>query len=100
MSTPEREGGNPALSRLENAVDALIEARARARERAEQAEAQLRELEALLASFERGDASPKGLHERVKVLEEENADLSDRLERGRESVRRVLDKVRFLEERR
>lgn len=102
MSTPgpDRPARPPSVVRLERAVDQLLAARGHERTRAERAEAQLAEMEGLLRSFEKGTESPRHLQERVRALEEENADLQERLAQGRAAVERVRAKLRFMEERR
>ena len=47
-----------------------------------------------------GSANPADMHTRLKSLEVENADLTRRLDDGREGVERLLAKIRFLEEQR
>ena len=64
------------------------------------AEGRREELEGLLAKMADGSANPADMHTRLKALEHENADLSRRLDEGREGVDRLLAKIRFLEEQR
>jgi hypothetical protein len=45
-----------------------------------------------------GEIDPVALAERTRELEAENRDLLDRLTRARESVRRILGRMRFTEE--
>ena len=56
------------------------------------------ELDGLLKRFTDGGESPGELVERVHRLEEENGDLQARMSRGRESVERLLARIRLLEE--
>lgn len=99
MSNPELEPGQVALGRLNQAFETLLAHHAAEKARADRAEGELRELEQLLKAFEIGTESPKGLRDRVDVLETEREDLMARMVRGRETVQRVMDRIRFLEER-
>ena len=103
MSNPEGNGGQPvqeAFTSLESAVgEALkrLEVMTRRAEAAEQKSAELTEL------MRRVSGSPEeagDLLTRLKRLEDENADLRDRLHRGRQGVDRLLAKVQFLENQR
>ncbi|TVP74496.1 MAG: hypothetical protein EA352_10675 [Gemmatimonadales bacterium] len=87
-----------ALSLLERAVGRLLAEMEAHEVRTRRAEARVRDVEALLRRFTRGDADPARLQERVGELEEENQELRRRLDEGRESVDRLLARIRFLEE--
>ena len=87
-----------------DAVDAAIgRAVARVREleaRATAADQRTSEVEALLEKMASGEESPVQMKDELDRLQQENADLRDRLERGREGVERLLARIRFLEEQR
>jgi hypothetical protein len=51
-----------------------------------------------LRNVSAGEIDPVTLAERTRELEAENRDLLDRLTRARESVRRILGRMRFTEE--
>jgi hypothetical protein len=69
-------------------------------DRARTAESRTGELEALLARFSSGEEDPGAYVEKLRTLEEENADLRGRIEQGREAAQRLLARIRFLEEQR
>jgi hypothetical protein len=100
-SVAEPRASHPeTLSRLEDAVgralariDALQGELTRTGRRAD-------DLDDVLAGITGGDLAPSALLERLRDLEEENADLHRRLAAGREGVERLLAKIRFLEEQR
>jgi chromosome segregation ATPase len=91
LSLPEWDG-------LESSVRHLLEQHEEARNRAEAAEARVRELEHALREVSAGRVDPVALAERAQALERENRDLSDRLERARHSVQRILGRMSFVEE--
>ena len=68
--------------------------------RAEEAEKTSAELNELMRRVAGNPAEAGDLLTRLKLLEDENADLRSRLERGKAGVDRLLAKVRFLEEQR
>ncbi len=82
MPTSGDSGGpapdRAALDRLENAVSRL-----------------LAELEDTRSS---NGPDPRDLARRVRVLEDENEDLRERLSGGHEIAERLMAKIRFLEE--
>ena len=90
---PERA----AFQRLETAVEEVLWRLERARGRAEAAEARSAELEELLKRFSADGGAAGQLLTRLRTLETENEDLRSRMERGRESVERLLAQIRFLE---
>ena len=102
MSKPGDNGGNPekeAFAALEGAVTRALESLTKATQRAAAAEQTSAELNETMQKFT-GDPQEAGdVLTRLKVLEDENADLRQRLEHGREGVERLLAKVRFLENR-
>ncbi|KPJ84292.1 MAG: hypothetical protein AMS19_01175 [Gemmatimonas sp. SG8_23] len=90
--------------RLEAAVEKLLErlgdesTRTEAeRERGNAAEARAAELAELVRRFTGNEGEADRLMSRLKRLEEENADLRTRLERGRDGVDRMIARIRFLE---
>jgi predicted RNase H-like nuclease (RuvC/YqgF family) len=91
LSLPEWDGLETAVRRLFEHNDAL-------RERVEDAEARIRELELALRDVSAGRVDPVALAERVEALETENQQLNERLDRARHSVQRILARMRFVEE--
>ncbi len=89
-----------ALHDLEVQVGAAVERLDSLRTRAVSAEAKNAEMEELVRRFTGDEAAPGRLLSRLEALERENADLRDRLTRGRDGVDRVLARIRFLEEQR
>lgn len=89
-----------ALVELERAVGRALDELARARARAEAAEARCTELGRLMRRFTGDEAEAGRLLTRLQRLEEENTELRTRVERGRAGVDRLLAKVRFLENQR
>ena len=89
-----------ALVELERAVGRALDELARARARAEAAEVRCTELGRLMSRFTGDEAEAGRLLTRLQRLEDENADLRARVERGRAGVDRLLAKVRFLENQR
>lgn len=85
------------LSALESAVDALLVRLAHAEDTAEEAQVRRDEVEVLLREMTDGKVDPAEMAERLATLETENADLRSRVDRGIESVNRLLAQVRFLE---
>ena len=100
MSEPGGNGGAPeqaALSRLEGAIARMVEKHGRLVARAEAAEARAAELTEAVRRFTGDEAEAGRILTRIRVLEEENADLRARLERGRDGVDRMIARIRFLE---
>lgn len=89
-----------ALSRLEAVVERLLSEHAAALGRAGAAEARIEELEAHLKAMAEDGSDPVALRETISMLEDHNADLRNRIGRGREGVERLLARIRFLEQRR
>jgi predicted RNase H-like nuclease (RuvC/YqgF family) len=87
-----------ALSEVEGAVGRLLEEMKRLEARTQRAETRVRDVEALLRRFTRGDEDPAQLQRTVSGLQEENEELRSRIEEGREAVERLLARIRFLEE--
>lgn len=92
------DGGLPELDRLEAAVRRLLDEYDTLRARTEAADDRVRELELALRNVSAGEIDPVALAERTRELETENRDLLDRLDRARESVQRILARMRFTEE--
>jgi hypothetical protein len=78
-----------AFRELEQLVGHLADELAGFRKRALQAEAKLKELDGS------SGAAPR-LVERLKELERDNGDLSQRLDGARERTRQMLERMRFL----
>jgi len=95
-AAPEREG----LQALEGVVSRVLEELDRLRLRIAEAQRRNAELEALLSSFQTGEESPANMKERLTRLERENRDLLARVERGRETVLRLLARIDFIEDQR
>ena len=87
-----------ALTRLDEAVGRMMDELELLRGRVRRAEAQARDAQALLRRFSKGDDDPAQQHDRMMALEEENRELRERLEKGREGIERLLARIRFLEE--
>lgn len=86
-----------AFSRLEGAIARMIEQHGRVVKRAEAAEARVAELTEAVKRFTGDEAEAGRIMTRIRTLEEENADLRARLERGRDGVDRMIARIRFLE---
>lgn len=89
-----------ALRELERLVGQALERLEALRLRAEAAESKSAEFEELVRRFTGDDEAAGRLLTRLERLEKENADLRDRLSRGRDGVDRILARIRFLEEQR
>ena len=99
MSNPEDDRPDRrALSRLDDAVGAVIQRLEEMEGRLERAEAKRRELEEVLERFRTGDEAPAELARRAERLADENRTLRRRLGDGREVVERIRARIRFLEE--
>lgn len=86
--------------RLEGAVEQLLGELDALRQKSAQAEERVRNLEAALrnSSTPAGDLDPVALANRVHLLEQENRFLARRLDRARESVKRISARLQFLDE--
>ncbi len=89
-----------ALQRLEGAVGRLLSEVVQLRARARKSEARVRDVEALLRRFTTGEEDAMRLQDRLAALSDENRELRNRMEEGREGVERLLARIRFLEEQR
>ena len=102
MSSPEDSSGpeRAAFRTLEAAVGRALDEIARLRRGLEAADARQEQISDLLRSFQEGTRDPVEMARRLDALEAENADLRDRVTRGREGVERLLSRIRFLEDQR
>lgn len=103
MSNSGDNGGptpKEAFATLEGSAGRVLERLRAVTRRAEAAERKSAELNELMRRFTGNPEEAGDVLTRLKHLEDENADLKGRLERGRESVDRLLAKVRFLESQR
>lgn len=102
MSSREDSAGaeRPAFQALDAAVGRTLDELDRLRRELAESRARGSELAELLGGFEKGDRDPVEMAARLDVLEKENADLRDRVARGREGVERLLARIRFLEDQR
>lgn len=82
-----------SLQRLLREFDALQRRSLQAEERVKQLEGALRN-----SSTAAGDLDPVALANRVALLEQENRFLARRLDRARESVKRISARLQFLDE--
>lgn len=86
--------------RLEDALHRLLPLHDELQNRATQAEARVHQLEAALRNnaSSSGELDPVALANRVHLLEQENRFLARRLDRARESVKRISARLQFLED--
>lgn len=87
-------------ARLETALDRLLSEFDALQQKAAQAEDRVRQLEGTLRSSSTagGELDPVALAHRVHLLEQENRFLARRLDRARESVKRISARLQFLDE--
>lgn len=93
----EESADRAALRRLESSVGEVLTRLASAEQRARAAEDQGAELQEVVHRFTKDDGEANLILTRLRHLEEENTDLKERLDKGREGVDRLLARVRFLE---
>ena len=88
------------VQRLENALQRLLSEFDALERRAAQAEERVKQLEGAMrnSQTEEGELDPVLLAHRVSLLEQENRFLARRLDRARESVRRISARLQFLDE--
>jgi hypothetical protein len=88
------------VQRLENALQRLLSEFDALERRAVQAEERVKQLEGAMrnSQTEEGELDPVLLAHRVSLLEQENRFLARRLDRARESVRRISARLQFLDE--
>ena len=98
MSNPAGNGARERqpLDELEGAIGDMLDRFGWMNDRMALAQERSEDLEELLRRFT-GHEEPAEMVSRLRALEKENADLRSRLEQGRESVERLLAKIRFLE---
>jgi chaperonin cofactor prefoldin len=86
--------------RLEKALDRLLKEFDQLQQRCVSAEQRVQQLEAALRnnSDSTGELDPVALANRVHLLEQENRFLARRLDRARESVKRISARLQFLDE--
>ena len=90
----------PELDRLELTIRRLIESHERLEKRAIAAEARIRDLEGAIQDVSAGRLDPVALGEEVRLLEERNASLQDRLVRAHAAVERMMARLQFTAEER
>lgn len=98
MSSKESDRNGKAFGDLNAAVEQALGELKRLREKAARVESRNIELEELLKGIAAGTESPAEMAHQLKSLTEENKDLRNRLDQGRESVDRLLTRIRFLED--
>ena len=100
MSKPADNEGHPdedGFTVLEEAVDQAIGQLSAMSERIGVVETKNSELTKLVEQLDGDELEAGRIVTQAKQLENENADLRDRLGQGREAVDRLLAKIRFLE---
>ena len=87
-------------NRLETSLERLLSEFDVLQRRSMQAEDRVKQLEAALRnnSTSAGELDPVALANRVHLLEQENRFLARRLDRARDSVKRISARLQFLEE--
>lgn len=90
----------PELDHLELSIRRLIESHERWVERAAAAETRVQELENAIQDLSAGTLDPVALGEAVRVLEERNSSLQDRLTRAHAAVERMMARLQFTAEER
>jgi predicted RNase H-like nuclease (RuvC/YqgF family) len=93
-----RSDGAIEVQRLTTAVKRLLIEFDAYRQRATSAEERVRELESALRDVSSGGVDPLTLGNRVQALEQENRFLARRLDRARQSVKRISARLQFLDE--
>src|SRR5688500_9651137 len=86
------------LERLSTVVHKLLVEWDQLKLRTVAAEGRSRDLEAALRDVMSGNVDPITLANRVQALEQENRFLARRLDRARESVKRISARLQFLDE--
>ncbi len=101
MSNPGGSGAQPeraAFDELERAVGHTLDRLATLNERLARAVGRSAELEELLRQFIGHEVEPGQIVTRLRLLEEENAELGSRVDEARAGIERLLAKIRFLED--
>jgi chaperonin cofactor prefoldin len=95
---PASDGSD--FPRLEKALERLLGEFDNLQQRCAAAEERVQHLEAALRnnSDSSGELDPVALANRVHLLEQENRFLARRLDRARESVKRITARLQFLDE--
>lgn len=88
------------LQPLEHALERLLKQFDELQRRCVSAEERVQHLEAVMrnSSDSAGEVDPVALATRVHLLEQENRFLARRLDRARESVKRITARLQFLDE--
>jgi len=98
MSSPgEDSPDRRALERLETVAERLLDRVRELEGSLRESRERARKLESLLERFRSGEEDPAELSEEVERIRSENRELRRRLEEGRETVDRLLSRIRFLE---
>lgn len=101
MSKPGGNGAKPeraALDALERAVGHTLDRLASLNDRVARAEGKGAEMEELLRQFTGHEVEPGQIVTRLRILEEENTELRERVDEARAGIERLLAKIRFLED--
>ena len=103
MNTESRDVADPRtagaeLSELTVIVRKLLLEYDQLRASARTSESRIRELESALRDVSSGGVDPIALNQRVTALEQENRFLARRLDRARDSVKRISARLQFLDE--
>ena len=91
-------GTDTEVQRLAVLVRRLLSEWEQYRRRVTIAEARVKEIESALRDVTTGGVDPLALAQRVQALEQENRFLARRLDRARESVKRISARLQFLDE--
>lgn len=86
------------LDRLELTIRRLIESHQQWEKRAVVAESRVRELESAIQELSAGRLDPTALAEEVRLLEQRNESLTDRLTRAQSAVERMIARLQFTSE--
>jgi HAMP domain-containing protein len=90
----------PELDRLELTIRRLVESHQLWEKRALSAESRVRELESAIQDLSAGRLDPTALAQEVRVLEQRNDSLLDRLTRAQAAVERMVARLQFTSEER
>ena len=104
MSTPGggriADPARSAFKELDGAITRILKEYEKLNSRVRDTEGRTRDVEELLRRFTKGEVDAGGLQQDLARLESQNEDLRSRVEEGRAGVKRILDRIRFLEEHR
>ncbi len=98
MSSNGSKDTEAAIKRLNSAVDSALGEIDRLRGELSKARSHNAELEDMLKGITSGERSPAQMMLELEKAQEQNGDMRERLEQGRDAVDRLLAKIRFLEE--